>query len=112
MKRCMFVAFLFASLIATPVMAGDQSLDAAVGGAIGGGVGALIGNEVGGRDGAIVGGALGAAAGAAVATEDDRHYRSRPRYEYRRYQRPHYYGPPGPPRGFCPPGQAKKGRCW
>ena len=112
MKRYLVVAFFFTSLIATPVMAGDQSLDAAVGGAVGGGLGALIGNEVGGRNGAIVGGALGAAAGAAVATEDDRRHPRRPSYGYRQYQRPYYYAPPGPPGRFCPPGQAKKGRCW
>ncbi len=73
-----------------------------VGGAVGGGLGALVGNEVGGRNGAIVGGALGGAAGAAVTTQDQ-HKRT---YGYARP-----YGPV-PPGHFCPPGQAKKGRCW
>ena len=87
---------------AAPTPAGSQSIDAALGGAVGGGLGALVGNEVGGRNGAIVGGALGGAAGAAVTTQDQ-HKRT---YGYARP-----YGPV-PPGHFCPPGQAKKGRCW
>jgi hypothetical protein len=87
---------------------GDDSTDAALGGAVGGGLGALVGNEVSGRDGAIVGGALGAAAGAAVATDYDRGYRYRRRYDDRYYRR---YDD-RPPERFCPPGHAKKGWCW
>jgi len=93
------------SLMLVDANADNSTLDAAIGGGIGGAAGAAIGNEVGGRDGAIIGGALGGAVGAAVATDGEpRHtsshrkiyYRSEPRYE---------------PSGFCPPGQAKKGRC-
>ena len=101
--RMVRILILFGCLaIAAPTFAGNQSVDAALGGAVGGGLGALVGNEIGGRNGAIVGGALGGAAGAAVATEDQ-HKRSS------RYARPYGYVPPG---HFCPPGQAKKGRCW
>ena len=97
-KLTIISAFMFAMMTA-PAFAehDDDTLDAAIGGALGGGAGAAIGNEVGGRNGAILGGALGGAGGAAVATDcddghrDDRHFDDR--------------------RGFCPPGQAKKGRC-
>lgn len=88
--------------------AGDSTLDAAIGGGLGGAVGAAIGNEVGGRDGAIVGGALGGAAGAAVATEGEsreKHSRTKHRYEYDESYNRHSGS------RFCPPGQAKKGRC-
>jgi hypothetical protein len=112
MKQFLAAALSFASLVGVPAMADNDSLDAAVGSAVGGGLGALLGNEAAGRNGAIVGGALGAATGAAVATQNDR----RPRYDYppRYYSYPPTYRsfPPGPPGPyFCPPGQAKKGRC-
>ncbi len=87
--------------------AGDLTVDSAIGGAIGGAVGGALGAEVGGRDGAIVGAGIGAAAGAAINTDEyrgDRYYQPEPRYIYR--DAPYY-----PSRGFCPPGQAKKGRC-
>ena len=93
--------------------AGDSTLDAAIGGGIGGATGAAIGNEVGGRDGAIVGGALGAAVGTAVTTDSEQHH-SEPHYvtpprEYEHHEDAH----PRRHRSyrFCPPGQAKKGRC-
>ena len=111
MKRYLFAAFFVTSLTGTPVMAGDQSLDAAVGGAVGGGLGAFIGNEIGGRNGAVLGGALGAAAGAVVATDHERHHPQRPNYSYHNHLRPYYYVPPRAVGRFCPPGQAKKGRC-
>ena len=88
--------------------AGDSTLDAAIGGGLGGAMGAAIGNEVGGRDGAIVGGALGGAAGAAVASDGDsrkKHTRTKHRYEYDESYNRHSGT------RFCPPGQAKKGRC-
>ena len=111
MKQFLATALYFTSLVGVPAMADNDSLDAAVGSAVGGGLGALLGNEAAGRNGAIVGGALGAATGAAVATQNDR----RPRYDYppRYYSYPAPYRPypPGPPRHFCPPGQAKKGNC-
>ncbi|MDT8385879.1 MAG: hypothetical protein RQ736_00055 [Thiogranum sp.] len=99
---------LSTALLAASANAGS-TLDAAIGGGVGGATGAAIGNEVGGRDGAILGGALGAAVGTAVTTDKDRHNAPSPtpvyRYEERRAPERH----PGPP--FCPPGQAKKGRC-
>ena len=85
----------------------DSTLDAAIGGGIGGAAGAAIGNEVGGRDGAIVGGALGGAIGAAVNTDDEPRHTTHRKTNYESSQ----------PRSgrsgshFCPPGQAKKGRC-
>ncbi|HAJ92627.1 MAG TPA: hypothetical protein DCO71_08450 [Gammaproteobacteria bacterium] len=85
-----------------------STLDAAIGGGIGGAAGAAIGNEIGGRDGAIVGGGLGGAIGAAVNTDDDsRHTNSYRKTKYERSQP--RSGNPGS--HFCPPGQAKKGRC-
>ena len=101
-----YVVLSFA-LTSTPVMADNSTLDAAIGGGIGGAAGAAIGNEIGGRDGAIVGGALGGAVGAAVNTDKNNDhsslskrssYRDEPRYAH-------------PSSRFCPPGQAKKGRC-
>jgi hypothetical protein len=107
MKRYLTLTLMLMSLHGSSVWAGDQSLDAAVGGALGGGLGAFVGSELGGRSGAILGGGLGGAAGAAIATDDDRGGR---------YVRPpRGYAPSGvwyaPPSRFCPPGQAKKGRC-
>ena len=82
----------------------------AIGGAIGGGAGAAIGNEIGGRDGAIIGGGLGGALGAAINTDDDdsRHTAKHKVPSYR-YDEPGYNRRSGS--RFCPPGQAKKGRC-
>ncbi|MGE5152707.1 MAG: hypothetical protein ACM3ST_01715 [Bdellovibrio bacteriovorus] len=107
MKRYLTLSLMLIGLNGAPLLAGDQSLDAAVGGALGGGLGAFVGSELGGRNGAILGGGLGGAAGAAIATDDDRGGR---------YVRPpRGYAPSGvwyaPPSRFCPPGQAKKGRC-
>lgn len=105
--------FLSAVLFAPTADAGNSTLDAAVGGAVGGATGAAIGNEVGGRDGAILGGAVGAAVGTAITTDSDEHH---PEPHYVEQPRRHEYYEPAPtavhPRGgFCPPGQAKKGRC-
>ncbi|HYQ70756.1 MAG TPA: hypothetical protein VET88_02380 [Gammaproteobacteria bacterium] len=95
------------SLMVVNANADNSTLDAAIGGGLGGAAGAAIGNEVGGRDGAIIGGALGGAVGVAVTTDDhpdhDSYHRKAdyqvaPRYEHSGS-------------GFCPPGQAKKGRC-
>ena len=95
------------TLVSAPAGAENSTLDAAIGGGIGGAAGAALGNEIGGRDGAIVGGALGGAVGAAVNTDEDRHNRKQGKNtSYRsddRYVRPTSH--------FCPPGQAKKGRC-
>ena len=98
-----YIAFVF-TLTFAEAGAGNSTLDAAIGGGTGGAAGAAIGHEVGGRDGAIVGGALVGAIGAAVSTGEKRHhsrsnsYRNEPRYIQ-------------PASRFCPPGQAKQGRC-
>lgn len=91
--------------------AGDSStLDAAIGGGIGGAAGAAIGNVVGGRDGAIIGGGLGGAIGTAINTKesntsDDSHKSVKHREYNERHDHDHDHD------HFCPPGQAKKGRC-
>ena len=96
------------TLMVVEANADSSTLDAAIGGGIGGAAGAAIGNEVGGRDGAIVGGALGGAIGAAVNTKDEsRHTKSYRKTNYE--SSPPRSRHPGP--HFCPPGQAKKGRC-
>ncbi|MYN14442.1 hypothetical protein GSY71_14970 [Pusillimonas sp. TS35] len=84
-----------------------------VGGALGGGVGAAVGEYVGGRDGAIIGGALGGGVGAAAGYD---YGEERPRYvRERRHRHHHHYREWDDDRRgrgyFCPPGQAKKGRC-
>jgi hypothetical protein len=94
--------FLSAALFTAGANAGDSTVDAAIGGGIGGAAGAAVGNEVGGRNGAIMGGALGGAVGAALTT-DSGHRHDPPSPQYK-----HNYVPS---RGFCPPGQAKKGSC-
>ena len=84
------------------VHAGDK-VEAAVGGAAGGAIGAVIGDEIGDRNGAIVGAAAGAAIGTAIATSDDDHSERESSI---------VVVDTGQPKGhFCPPGQAKKGRC-
>ena len=98
--------FLSVAMFAAVANADDSTVDAAIGGGLGGATGAAIGNEVGGRDGAILGGALGAAVGTAIATESDEH-NQKPLYVAPRRQREYYE----PASQFCPPGQAKKGRC-
>ena len=100
--------FLTTLLSVTVVNAGNSTLDAAIGGGLGGAVGAAIGNEIGGRDGAVVGGALGGGIGAAVTTDEssghkDSHHRDE---SYHKGTKNKHSGS-----RFCPPGQAKKGRC-
>jgi len=106
MNKRYFVFVL--ALLAIEASADSSTLDAAIGGGLGGAAGAAIGNEVGGRDGAIVGGALGGAVGAAVSTDDEAPHTGGHEHVYYRssqplHERPGYH--------FCPPGQAKKGRC-
>lgn len=119
MKALKFLIPAVVALAAMPAVAADPSVEAAIGGAVGGGVGAYLGNEVGGSTGAVVGGAVGAATGAAIATDGNNNYR--PRYPAPAYQAPppppapYYYDRAYPyrsPGTFCPPGQAKKGRCY
>ena len=110
------------TLVVVEANADSSTLDAAIGGGIGGAAGAAIGNEIGGRDGAIIGGALGGAVGAAVNTYEKPQQTSWQRETYYRNDYPHYdYNYPHyrsvypqhehPRSRFCPPGQAKKGRC-
>ena len=111
MKLHYLVAVL--GLVTFEVIADSSTLDAAIGGGIGGAAGAAIGNEIGGRDAAIVGGALGAAAGTAINTRELHHHSEsygHPDFnDVRYYDRREYDRPSG--YRFCPPGQAKKGRC-
>ncbi len=80
---------------------------AAIGGGLGGAAGGAIGAQIGGREGAILGSAAGAALGATLTTggssEPHSPYGRGPRYSNPKDGHPNY--------GFCPPGQAKKGRC-
>ncbi|MCL7751410.1 hypothetical protein LV475_07345 [Guyparkeria hydrothermalis] len=103
---------LLAALIlpTTAAFGGELHRDAAIGGAIGGALGGVVGAEVGGREGAIVGSGIGAAVGTGVTTRnsrDDRYYRDDGHHERHRYRETHGHGHGH----FCPPGQAKKGRC-
>ncbi len=84
------------------VLYANETVDAAVGGGIGGAIGGAVGSELGGRNGAIVGAGVGAAAGAAIATNDDSKHDAEPAI---------VVVPVKPTGNFCPPGQAKKGRC-
>jgi hypothetical protein len=111
MNRHLTAASMALAFFSAPALADSENLEAVLGGAVGGGLGALIGNELGGRSGAIVGGALGAATGTAATTAGPRHdhlghgYREpRPVGYYEPYRRGSYSS-------YCPPGQAKKGRC-
>lgn len=115
MRTVFITTALAAAMMSAPVLADhdNDTLDAAIGGGLGGAAGAAIGNEIGGRDGAILGGAIGGAAGSAVTTRDnDRHDGHFDRVD-RFHDNHRYYQPPRHPHGgrFCPPGQAKKGRC-
>jgi hypothetical protein len=73
-----------------------------------------VGAELGGRDGAIAGAGLGAAAGVAINTIDheEGQREHNPRSKYDRHDEDHYNdGKHSHSKHFCPPGQAKKGRC-
>ncbi len=110
MKTRLLAPALLVLSLAGSAYAGGST---AIGGGLGGAAGAVIGEAVGGREGAIIGGALGGGVGAAAGYDnerDGRRVRDGRRYEergdyYEDYRRR--------PRGsdFCPPGQAKKGRC-
>jgi len=96
-------------LLITGTSHADKTVtEAAIGGGAGGAIGGAIGAELGGRDGAIVGSAVGAAVGTAIATENDSQHHSRqPEISSHVSVRSHDH----PQSTFCPPGQAKKGRC-
>jgi hypothetical protein len=128
MPRHLSAALVTLTLAASPAFADSFSSRAAIGGGLGGALGAFVGSELEGRSGAVAGGALGAAAGAAIATDGQHRHRNERRVVYDVYPAPvehhdhhyyaddyddyrghgHYYGHRG---YFCPPGQAKKGRC-
>jgi len=97
--------FAIAALLAAPAAWSDDdlTLDSAVGGAIGGAIGGAVGAELGGREGAVIG-AHGTATGTAINTRD--HVEA----GQREGRAPALPAGPGAGR-FCPPGQAKKGRC-
>ena len=84
--------------------ANDDVKDAAIGGAIGGALGGAVGAEVGGKKGAVIGAGVGAATGAAIATQDDGH-------DDHTKPSDTVVVPADNEGHFCPPGQAKKGRC-
>jgi outer membrane lipoprotein SlyB len=88
------------------VCAGDK-VEAAVGGAAGGAIGAVIGDELGDRNGAIVGAAAGAAIGTAIATSDHDSGND----SGKEHSAVLVVSDDHPDERFCPPGQAKKGRC-
>jgi hypothetical protein len=111
MKSYLAGALVVLSFLSAPAMADSERVEAVIGGAVGGGLGALIGNELGGRNGAIVGGALGAAAVTAVTTAESRHDHRGGGYREPRAVRYYEQDRRGPRGYFCPPGQAKKGRC-
>ena len=107
-RNILFALLLVVGCVfAKPSLADDHDdvvKDAAIGGAIGGALGGAVGAEVGGKEGGIVGAGVGAAAGAAIATHDDHdnHHADAPEVVV---VPEHRHG------DFCPPGQAKKGRC-
>ena len=110
MKTRLLAPALLVLSLAGSVHAGGST---AIGGAVGGAAGAVIGEAVGGREGAIIGGALGGGVGAAAGYDnerDGRRVRDGRRYEERG---DYYEDDRRRSRGsdFCPPGQAKKGRC-
>jgi outer membrane lipoprotein SlyB len=106
MKHSLKIVML--CLLPLSALAGDLTTDAAIGGAIGGAVGGAVGAEVGGRDAAVIGAGVGAAAGTAIMTRDSERRRD-DGYERRERYDDYHHGHSQPQ--FCPPGQAKKGRC-
>ena len=109
MKPSICALLLTVSTVFPVAWADDQTVDAAIGGGVGGAVGGAIGAEVGDRKGAIIGSAVGAAVGTAIATEDDHHGHKGEKVDIPAssvsHATSHSHG------HFCPPGQAKKGRC-
>lgn len=101
MKTIRSALLTLAMLAATAAPAGDLTTDAAIGGALGG----VVGAEVGGRSGAVLGAGVGAATGAAIGTRGDAPRDGGTRVLVVPSDRGHSHG------HFCPPGQARKGRC-
>lgn len=92
---------------ASLAQADNLTLDAAVGGGIGGALGGAAGAELGGRNGAIIGSAAGAAIGTTLNTQGDYPEKREQRHRVIEVERHRYRESSR----FCPPGQAKKGRC-
>lgn len=112
-KKTLKLVLALAGTLHLSAWAGDLTTDAAIGGAIGGALGGAIGAEVGGREGAVIGAGVGAAAGTAINTKD---HQSSSHEGDRVYREDHYYHDSDSDKhqgkgSFCPPGQAKKGRC-
>lgn len=104
---------------AAATTSGSGRTGAIVGGAVGGGAGAAVGQKLGGSAGAVVGagagGALGASAGKSLTARDSAQAvvvaQPAPAAVVMRADgegRTHATSGRG---SFCPPGQAKKGRC-
>ena len=98
-------AFVFTCALTGSSWADDLVKDAAIGGAIGGGLGGAVGAELGGKQGAVIGAGVGAATGAAIATDDD------DGHDGHHANQTGVIVVPATQGQFCPPGQAKKGRC-
>lgn len=104
---------------AAATTSGSGRTGAIVGGAVGGGAGAAVGQKLGGSTGAVVGagagGALGASAGKSLTAKDSAEARvvvqpAPAAVVVRADGEARTHATSG--RGhFCPPGQAKKGRC-
>lgn len=105
MKTTKLSALCGFALCSSVAGAGDLTTNAAIGGAVGGAIGGAVGAELGGREGAILGAGVGAAAGTAINTKEHATTASHPTGSPDHHV---YHGPHG---RFCPPGQAKKGRC-
>ena len=108
--RCFAVMALW--VLSWTAIAGDDNLtlDSAIGGGIGGAAGGAIGAEIGGREGEIIGAGVGAAVGTAINTSDHTASESQNPPPASNNQAVTVY-PTRQQSTFCPPGQAKKGRC-
>ncbi|MBP4052161.1 hypothetical protein J9978_22080 [Chromobacterium violaceum] len=106
MKRAFIIISLSLAGLAATAQADTSTI---VGGALGGAAGAAVGEAVGGRNGAIIGGAVGGGAGAAIGHDYGR--KPEPREEERSYRKHRHHRHHHDRGNFCPPGQAKKGRC-
>ncbi len=102
------VTCLFLITATSLAHADNLTVDAAIGGGIGGALGGAAGAEIGGREGAIIGSAAGAAIGTTINTQGD--YPEKPA-QHRRVIEVEPLPSYREPSRFCPPGQAKKGRC-
>jgi hypothetical protein len=104
---------------AAATTSGSGKTGAIVGGAVGGGAGAAVGQKLGGSTGAVVGAGAGGAVGASVGKSLTEKGSAQPKVVaqpapaavvVRADGVARAHAPSG--RGnFCPPGQAKKGRC-